>query len=55
MSLEQIDTAILYDRKELEQLSFKQLCRLLYLTDEQIKKLRFTKDNLIEMVLNQFV
>jgi hypothetical protein len=55
MSLEQIDTETLYDRKELAQLSFKQLCSLLSLTKEHIKELRYTKDNLIEMVLNQFV
>ncbi len=51
MSLEQIDTATIYDRKVLEQLSQKQLCKLLAITVNQLKKFEFSKENLIEMFL----
>lgn len=55
MSVEQYDTAIIHDRKDLEKLSEKQLHSLLPFPKKELKKISYTKDNLIEMILNQFV
>lgn len=55
MSIEEFDTAIIYDRKELQKLSLKQLYTLLPFTKSQLVKLKYTKENLIEMILTQFV
>lgn len=55
MSIEQYDITVINDRKELQNLSIKELYSLLPFTKEELKKLRYTKENIIEMVLNQFV
>lgn len=51
MSIEQIDTETLSDRKQLEQLTIQQLCRLLHIPIKNVWVYGFTKDNLIEMLL----
>jgi hypothetical protein len=51
MSLDQLDLEAVCDRTELQQLSIKQLCKLLSITIQQLNICGFSKDNLIEMVL----
>ena len=53
MSIEQIDIETTCDRKELSRLSVKQLCGLLSITMEQLRKFGFSKENLIEMFLTK--
>lgn len=54
MSVEQFETDVIYNRDELQKLNLKQLYALLPFTKYQLAKLKYTKDNLIEMVLTQF-
>lgn len=51
MSLDQINPETICDRRELQQLSEKQLCKLLSITVKQLKDCGFSKENLIEMFL----
>ena len=53
MSLDQIFPETICNRQELQQLSEKQLCKLLSISVKQQNDFDFTKDNLIEMYLNQ--
>ncbi len=53
MSLDQLDLETVCDRTELQQLSIKQLCKLLSITIQQLNVCGFSKENLIEMVLTQ--
>ena len=53
MSLDQINTDSIADRQELQQLSEKQLLKLLSIPAKQQHDCHFTKENLIEMYLTQ--
>ena len=53
MSLDQIFPETICNRQELQQLSEKQLCKLLSISVKQQNDFYFTKENLIEMYLNQ--
>lgn len=55
MSIEQFETTAIYDRAELQKLNLKQLYALLPFDKSQLLKLKYTKENLIEMILTQFI